>query len=124
MDSSEINNTAEDSAIIFFDSIYNRKDFQRALKHASPRMQRLMNSYHTTTNVARHLINLRYDGDVIMEIDAGNAIGRAEFATRQKVSIFFSGKYQGDVVDELRTVQMVKENGRWVVESILPDKFR
>lgn len=124
MDSSEINNTAESSAIIFFDSIYNRNDFKRALKHASPRMQRLMKSYHTTTNVARHLINLRYDGEVIMEIDAGDSVGRAEFATRQKVSIFFTGNYQGNVIDELRTVQMIKADGKWVVESILPDKFR
>ena len=122
-DSSEVNNSADMAALIFFDSIYNRDDFRTALNHASPRMQRLMKSYHTPTNVARHLINLRYDSEVIMEIDAGDSVGRSEFATRQKVSVFFTGNYQGNMIDELRTVQMIKEDGKWVVDAILADKF-
>jgi len=120
----QVNNTADMSALIFFDSIYNKNDFRTALNHASPRMQRLMKSYHTSTNVARHLINLRYDGEVIMEIDAGDSVGRLEFATKQNVSIFFTGNYQGNVIDELRTVKMIKEDGKWVVDAILADKFR
>ncbi|MCC2604451.1 hypothetical protein [Planctobacterium marinum] len=120
----QVNNTADMSALIFFDSIYNKNDFRTALNHASPRMQRLMKSYHTSTNVARHIINLRYDGEVYMEIDAGDSVGRLEYATKQNVSIFFTGNYQGNVIDELRTVKMVKEDGKWVVDSIMADKFR
>lgn len=123
-DSSEDkSNSAEGAALQFFDSIYNTKNFKAALSVSSPKLQRLMKSYHTPRAVARHVINLRYDSQVHLEIDAGNSVGRAEFATEWRVSIFFSGNYQGNVVDELRTVQMKKENGKWVVDSILADRF-
>lgn len=117
------NNSAEGAALLFFESIYNKKNFEAALNVASPRLQRLMKSYHTPKGVARHIINLRYEGDVKLEIDGGNSVGRAEFATEQKVSIFISGNYQGDKIDELRTVDMKKVNGKWVVDAILADRF-
>lgn len=115
--------SAESAALAFFDNIYNQNNFKEALNHASPRMTRLMKSYHTSRAVARHVINLRYDGDVRMEIDAGDSVGRAQFATKKNVSIFFSGNYQGNKIDELRTVKMIKEDGKWLVESILADRF-
>lgn len=115
--------TADAAALAFFDNIYNHKNFRAALVHASPRMARLMKSYHTPRAVARHVINLRYDGEVRMEIDAGDSVGRAQYATKQNVSIFFSGNYQGNKVDELRTVKMIKEDGKWLVDSIIADKF-
>lgn len=117
------NNTAEGAALQYFESIYNTKNFKAALSVSSPKLQRLMKSYHTPRAVARHVINLRYDSEVRLEIDAGNAVGRAEFATEWRVSIFFSGNYQGNTVDELRTVQMKKQDGKWVVDSILADRF-
>lgn len=115
--------SAEVSALKFFDAIYNENDIDIALNHATDRMSKLMRSYHTPKAVARHIINLRYEGDVLMEIDAGDSVGRQEFATRQRVSIYFSGHYQGDLIDELRTVQMIREDGVWRVDSILTDKF-
>lgn len=117
------NNSAEGAALLYFESIYNTQDFKSALSAASPKLQRLMKSYHTPRAVARHIINLRYDGDVVLEIDGGNSVGRAEFATAQRVSIFLSGNYQGNTVDELRTVEMIRVNGEWVVDTILADRF-
>ena len=87
--------TAESAALAFFDNIYNAKNFREAITHASPRMARLMKSYHTPRAVARHVVNLRYDGQVHMEIDAGDSVGRAQYATKQNVSIFFSGNLSG-----------------------------
>jgi len=115
--------TAEGAALAFFDHIYNTRNMKGALRLASPRLQRLMKSYHTPKAVSRHVINLRYDGDVVLEIDGGNSVGRAEFATKQIVSIFLSGSYQGNVIDELRTVKLVREKGNWVVDEILADRF-
>jgi hypothetical protein len=115
--------SAESAALKFFSAIYNDNDMDVALYYATDRMSKLLKSYHTPRAVARHVINLRYQGDVLMEIDAGDTVGRQEYATRQRVSIYFSGHYQGDLVDELRTVQMIREDGEWRVDSILTDKF-
>lgn len=115
--------SADVAALKFFDAIYNENDMGTALHYATDRMDKLLKSYHTPRAVARHIINLRYEGQVKMEIDAGDNVGRQEFATRQRVSIYFSGHYQGDLIDELRTVQMIREKGEWRVDSILTDKF-
>ncbi len=115
--------SAEGAALAFFDSIYNQRDLNIALKYSTPRMARLLRSYHTTRAVARHVINLRYESKVVLEIDAGDTVGRQQFATKQKVSIYFSGTYQGDTIDELRTVQMIREDNQWKVDEILADKF-
>ncbi|XOV77804.1 MAG: hypothetical protein ACFHVJ_12715 [Aestuariibacter sp.] len=115
--------SADMAALKFFDAIYNDNDMDVALYYATDRMSRLLKSYHTPKAVARHIINLRYEGKVIMEIDAGDTVGRQEFATKQRVSVYFSGHYQGDLIDELRTVQMLREDGEWRVDSILTDKF-
>lgn len=115
--------SAEHSALRFFDEIYNKNNLRGALEYSTPRMSRLLQSYHTAKAVRRHVINLRYDTRVLLEIDAGDSVGRQEFATKQKVSIYLSGSYQGDRIDELRTVQMLRDGDSWYVDRILSDKF-
>ena len=117
------NSSAESAALAFFNHIYNTKNFNSALRLASPKLQRLMKSYHTPKGVSRHIINLRYDSKVNLEIDGGNSVGRTEFATKQSISVFLSGSYQGNIVDELRTVKLTRDGGDWVVDEILVDKF-
>lgn len=115
--------SAEGAALKFFTAIYNDNDMDTALDYSTERMTKLLRSYHTPKAVARHVINLRYEGEVLMEIDAGDNVGRQEYAMKQRVSIYLSGHYQGDLIDELRTVQMLREDGEWKVDSILTDKF-
>ena len=117
------NDSAEGAALEFFDSIYNKRDLNIALKYSTPKMARLLRSYHTTKAVARHVINLRYESKVKLEIDAGDNVGRQQYATKQQVSIYFSGTYQGNTIDELRTVRMIREDGLWKVDAILADRY-
>jgi len=39
------------------------------------------------------------------------------------VTLFFSGQYNGDKVEDLRTLELLKVNGRWKVDKVQADPF-
>lgn len=120
MDSS----TPEGAAMLFFTGLY-QKDARlgEALVLSSPKLQRLLRSYHSPRSVQRHILNLTYDDIPNMEVDARDFVGRAQYKSNALVSIFFEGFSHGDKINETRSVEMIKIGKTWKVDVIKPDKF-
>lgn len=114
--------TPEYAAVQFFKHIYYDKDIRGALALSSPRMTRLLRSYRTNRNVQRHVLNLSYDS-VKMELDGGDSNMRAQYADRSQVTVFFSGRLYGDKIEDLRTVELLRINRQWKVDSIKEKVF-
>ena len=93
-----------------------------AMELSSERMKRLLNNYRTNRNAQRHLIGLSYD-TVEINPDGGDTVGRTEFAQKAEVTVFLTGFYQEDKIDELRTVKLIKEGGDWKVNDVEADQF-
>ena len=115
-------NTPEFAAVKFFESIYLEDNLDGALSFSTDRMARLLRSYHTNRNVQRHVLNLTYDTVEIMP-DSGDNVGRNEFAEAAVITLFFTGHSNGDKVDDLRVVDLVRENGKWKVDKVRADMF-
>lgn len=115
-------NTPDLAAVKFFDLIFTDKDINRALTVASPKMERLLKSYHTPRNVQRHVFNLSYD-EVEITVDPGSGVGRNEFAESATVTLLFSGTLHGDRYEDLRIVEMIRVGTKWKVDKIRADKY-
>jgi len=114
--------TPEYAAMQFFKHIYYEKDIRGALALSSPKMTRLLRSYRTNRNVQRHVLNLPYDS-VKMELDGGDTKMRAQYADRIQVTVFFSGRLYGDKIEDLRTVELLRLNRVWKVDSVKEKVF-
>ena len=115
-------NTPEYTAVMFLYAIYREPNLDNAMALSSERMKRLLNNYRTNRNAQRHLIGLSYD-TVEINPDGGDTVGRTEFSKKADVTVFLSGFYQEDKIDELRTIKLVKEGGDWKVNDVETDPF-
>jgi hypothetical protein len=115
--------TAEYSATKFFDHLYNTKDVNELLRYSSPKMSRLIRSYRSSSNIQRHVINLRFD-EVQFEINSSRNVGLTKYADTARLSVYFNGKLHGEKVEDLRTVNLIRHAGKWKVESVQDDKYR
>lgn len=109
-------------ATMYFDAIYNKKDFDAAIQLATPKMGRIMRSYGTAKQFARNLINLQYDS-VKIEVDMTNQSLREQYGDDAKVNLVFTGMLRGEQVDDMRSVQMIRKKGKWYIDKINPDPF-
>ncbi|MEQ3515140.1 hypothetical protein ABMY35_17605 [Pseudoalteromonas sp. BZB3] len=110
------------AATMYFDAIYNRKDFDAAIQLATPKLGRIMRSYGTAKQFARNLVNLQYDS-VTIEVDMTNQSLREQYGDDAKVNLVFTGMLRGEQVDDMRSVQMIRKKGKWYVDKINPDPF-
>jgi hypothetical protein len=110
------------TATIFFDALYNKNNLNLALEHATPRLARIMRSYGTASQFTRNLVNLRFD-EVTIEIDMTNASLREQYGDHAKVNLIFTGYFNGEKVDDMRSVNMLKKKGKWYIDKILADPF-
>lgn len=115
-------NTPEYAAVMFMYGIYRDPNLDLALSLSSERMQRLLNNYKTNRNAQRHLVGLMYDS-VEVNPDSGDSVGRSEFSESADVTVFLTGIYQDDRIDELRTIKLIKDGGDWKVDKIETDPF-
>ena len=114
------NDTPEHAALLFARSVYEERTIETALSLSTPRLQRVLNSYHINSNVQRHIFNLKYDNVKIIP-DGGNKIGRAQFAETASVTLFFTGTYGDDHIEDLRSVKLLRQDGQWKVDRIAAD---
>lgn len=112
--------TPEHAALVFARSVYNDNSLDKALSLSTPRLQRILKSYHINSNVQRHVFNLQYE-QVKIVADGGNKIGRAQYAENASVVLFFSGAYNGDRIEDLRAVKLLRQDGQWKVDRITAD---
>ena len=115
-------NTPEYTAVMFIRGVYSDDSIDRAVNISTDRLARILKRYHTNNNVQRHLFNLKYD-TVEVTPQTGQSIGRSEYSDSAVVTLFFSGQYNGDKVEDLRTLELLKVNGRWKVDKVQADPF-
>jgi hypothetical protein len=106
----------EYAATEFFNGVYKDTNLNTALKYSSPRLQRLMRSYHTNKAVQKHILNMRFD-TVKMKL-TNNSAGRSEFAEEMMISIFFEGKLNGEIIKDLRVVELLRIDKKWKVDHV------
>lgn len=109
--------TPEEAAVEFFETLYHEKNIKKLYKMSTPRMARVLKSYGSVKSVMRYLLNLQLD-EVVIEIDTGSNKGRSGFAKDAKIILTFNGKYNGRTVKEIKTVMLLKQGGDWLVEDI------
>lgn len=106
----------EFAAVEFFEQIYHSNSIDGAIKVSSPRMERLLRSYHTNKGAQKHVLNMRFDKVSIQP--KTRSAGRNEFAKEAQISIFFEGVIDGDISKDMRTVKLVKVDKNWKVDSV------
>lgn len=115
-------NTPEFTAVRFMRSIYLEPNIDVAVSLSSKRLARILQSYHTNRNVQRHLLNLKYDS-VEITPQSANRVGRSEYSDTATITMFLSGEYNNNKIEDIRSVDLIKENGDWKVDYIHPDRF-
>ncbi|MFT5839716.1 MAG: hypothetical protein ACI9UT_002223 [Flavobacteriales bacterium] len=106
----------EFAAISFFDHIYHSKGLEGAIKLSTPKMERLIRSYHTTKSVQKHVLNMRFDKVTIKP--STRRAGRNEFAKDVSMSFIFKGKLHGEIVKDMRVVKLIKVDTNWKVDEV------
>lgn len=109
-------NVPEFAAIEFFNQIYHTKDLSGAIKLSTPKMQRLLRSYHTNKAVQKHVLNMRFDKVEVQP--STRSAGRNEFAKEAEISLFFEGTLGDDVLKDLRLVSLIKLDNEWKVDKV------
>lgn len=107
----------------FFEAIYNERDLAAAQKLATDDFADLLGSYGTVNGVQRHLLNRYYD-EVEIVVDTttmGAFMGQPD---SMRINVLMTGTYDGDMVDELRAIIIVRVDERWYVDEILDDPYK
>lgn len=106
----------EFAAMEFFEHIYHSKNLDGAMKLSTEKMQRLLSSYHTNKNVQKHILNMRFDKVVIQP--SSRSAGRNEFAKEAKIALFFEGELNGDILKDVRTIELIRVGKDWKVDTV------
>ncbi len=109
-------NVPEYAAIEFFNQIYHSKNLSGAIKLSTPKMERLLRSYHTNRAVQKHVFNMRFDKVDIQP--STRSAGRNEFAKEAEISLFFEGHLDGDILKDLRIVSLIRIDKEWKVDQV------
>jgi hypothetical protein len=109
----------EFAAIEFFDHIYHSKGIEGAIRVSTPKMERLLRSYHTNKGVQMHVLNMRFDKVSIQP--RSRSAGRNEFAKEAQISLFFEGELEDNVLKDMRVVDLVKVGNDWKVDVVSLD---
>jgi hypothetical protein len=106
----------ESAAIEFFEHIYHGKNLKGAINLGTPKMQRLLRSYHTNKGVQKHVLNMRFDNVTMRSMS--RSAGRNEFSKEAQISLFFEGELDGKILKDLRLVKLVKVGADWKVNEV------
>jgi hypothetical protein len=79
-------------------------------------MERLERSYHTNKGVQNHVLNMRFDKVAIQP--STRSAGRNEFAKDAKIALFFEGELNGDIIKDMRVVNLIKDGKDWKVDEV------
>ncbi|MEP1382551.1 MAG: hypothetical protein ABJK64_02015 [Paraglaciecola sp.] len=109
----------EFAAIQFFDHIYHDKTLDGSFQLSTPKMQRLLRSYHTNKSVQKHVLNMRFDTVKIQP--STRSAGRNEFAKVAQIALFFEGELDGDIFKDMRVVELLRIDNKWKVNSVSLD---
>ncbi|MEH8020950.1 MULTISPECIES: hypothetical protein [Rheinheimera] len=114
--------TPEYIASEFLNALYNERDLDKAKKLSTKEFAELMQSYGTVRQVSRTLVNASFDTvDIRVNRSGGNL--REQYEDIAKIALLLTGIHDGKQIDELRTVELIKQNNRWVVSAVQIDKY-
>lgn len=111
----------EYAAIEFFDQIYTSKNLDGAIKYSTPKMERLLRSYHTNKGVQNHVLNMRFDKVSIQP--KSRSAGRNEYAKEAQISLFFEGELNGEIIKDMRVVELLRVDKDWKVDEVSLDLY-
>lgn len=112
----------EYSATMFFYAVLADKDKNEAKKFAADKIDRLLDSYGSTSSFSRHLLNMRYD-TVTVEVERSANLREVYSGDSATITMLFTGLVNGNKVDDFRRVKLIKEGGTWLVYEIKADPF-
>ena len=121
-DTKTLGDTPGDTATTYFDALYNQQDLQKASTMATPNLTRIMKSYGTAKQFSRNLVNMQYD-EVTIEVDMTNMSVREQYGDNAKINLIFTGYLNGDKIDEMRSVKMLRKKGKWYIDKIVADPY-
>lgn len=107
----------------FFEAIYIDRDLEAAQAVSTDKLAGLLGSYGTVNGVQRHLLNRYYD-DVEITVDTTSLRPFMDRRETLRMNVLFTGHYNDDMYDELRTIILLQVNDRWYVDRILDDPYK
>ena len=121
-DVKKLGDSPGDTATSYFDALYNQQDLQKATTMATPNLTRIMKSYGTAKQFTRNLVNMQYD-EVIIEVDMTNMSVREQYGDNAKINLIFTGYLNGNKIDDMRSVKMLRKKGKWYIDKIVADPY-
>ncbi|MBZ9613614.1 hypothetical protein [Rheinheimera maricola] len=106
----------------FLQALYIDKDLDKAKGLSTAEYAQLMESYGTVRQVGRTLMNMSFDSVEIRVNRSGGNL-REQYENTAEIAILLTGQHDGKKVDEIRVVELIQLNGRWVVQAVQVDKF-
>lgn len=108
---------------MFYQSIYDGGDPDKAKRFASERMQGLIEHYATSQGVQKYVLNRRYD-EVELWVEADSLAPYLNQTDEIRATVIFEGFINGEQVKDSRDVVVVREDNGWRVDRILDPRFR
>jgi len=102
----------------FFNAIYNENDAKKAMSLSSTNFKKELEKYHTASNIARRLFNMRFDS-VSMHTSAMKTQIINEYHVQVTMMVQFTGKRNGNDYKDYKKVRLIKENDKWLVDKLL-----
>jgi hypothetical protein len=107
-------------ATSFFNAIYNEKDIDKAISLSSADFKKEIKKYHTASNVARRLFNMRFDS-VSLHTSAKKKQILEDYNIQVTMMIQFTGKRDGNDYKDYRKIKLIKDNNQWLVDELVED---
>ena len=107
-------------AVSFFNAIYNEKDAKKAMSFSSTNFKKELEKYHTASNIARRVFDMRFDS-VSLHTSAMKTQIINEFNVQVTMMVQFTGKRNGSDYKDYKKIRLIKENNKWLMDKILDD---
>lgn len=109
-------------AELFFLTLFEDQDVQKAAQLANGKLSRIMLSYGSARQYTRSALNLSFD-TIKVEIDRSTRNVRQQYDDVAKIRVMLSGTNDGEKVDDMRVLVLTKRKGKWFVDKVEADKF-
>jgi hypothetical protein len=106
----------------FFHAIYNEKDLSKAKGVATTNYASLLSSYGTARQAGRTLFNMNFD-NVQINVNRSGRNLREQYQDDATIQLILDGEFDGKRIQEVRTVVLVRQRGKWLVNEVQADKF-
>jgi hypothetical protein len=77
--------------LIFFDAVYNKKNFEKAILLCSPELKKKIQEYRTAKNMALRLLNLSFDS-VEIKVKKSDTQLINDYNSQVSMMVLFTGQ--------------------------------